>query len=147
MTSYSLAQIEDAVLAALEEALNDKAPTLRTYQGGGLDDLRQQTWPLPAVLVEMGQSRGYQVTLGSADLSLEITVLVMVRDLRGEALARREAGGAYELLEAVRAALWGQDLGLEVEPFSLVREEARLNTPELTVYAAHYRTVMLHDFA
>ncbi len=38
-----------------------------------------------------------------------------------------------------------QDLDLEILPFSLVREEPMLNTPEFIVYAAHYRTGAVRD--
>jgi len=45
----------------------------------------------------------------------------------------------------VRQALWHQDLGLEILPFSLVLEEPLLTTREFTVYAAHYRTGAVRD--
>jgi len=70
---------------------------------------------------------------------------VAVRQLRGEEAGRRQAGGAYDLLAAVREALWHRDLGLELAPFALVREEPLLNDEELTVYAAHYRTALVQD--
>ena len=53
---------------------------------------------------------------------------------------------AYELLAEIRQALWHQDLGLDILPLALVREEPRLNTQEFTVYAALYRTGEFQDF-
>ena len=95
--------------------------------------------------MQLRQSRGEQVTLASYDLNLEFTVLVMVRHLRGEAAGRREADGVYQLLAGVRKALWHQDLGLELQPLNLIREEPLLSSQEFSVYAAHYGTALVQD--
>ena len=145
MTDYTWNTLEDAVLAALTTQLGSWVKTLTTYQGNLLSDLKKEAWRLPAVLVMLRQSRGDQVTTGSFDLRLDFTVLVVARQLRGEAAGRRDEGGVYEILEGVRQALWNQDLGLEVLPFFLVQEEPLLTTREFTVYAAHYRTVAVRD--
>ena len=49
-------------------------------------------------------------------------------------------------MEGVRRALWLQDLGLEITPFSLEKEEPWLTTRELAVYGAEYRTSSVKDF-
>ncbi len=146
MADYSWTEVEDAVLAALKAEVGSQVKTLDTYQGDWLEDLRQEGWRLPAVLVMLRQSRGELVANRSYDLTLDFTVLVAVRQLRGEAQARRQEGGAYQILEGVRRALWHQDLGLELLPFALVGEEALLNTQEFAVYAALYRTMAVIDF-
>ena len=137
--------VEDALLTALKAELDDQVKTLSTYQGDWLTDLQREDWRFPAVLVQLRQSRGEQVTLGSYDLNLEFTVLVLVRHLRGEAAGRREADGIYQILAGVRKALWHQDLGLELQPLSLIREEPLLSSPEFSVYAAHYGTALVQD--
>jgi len=137
--------VEDAVLAALKTELTAQVNTLATYQGDWLTDLHREHWRFPAVLVQLRQSRGDQVTLKSYDLSLEFTVLVMVKQLRGEAAGRRESDGVYEILAGVRKALWHQDLGLELQPLNLIREEPLLSTQEFSVYAAHYGTALVQD--
>jgi phage gp37-like protein len=137
--------VEDALLTALKAELDDRVKTLSTYQGDWLTDLQREDWRFPAVLVQLRQSRGEQVTLGSYDLNLEFTVLVLVRHLRGEAAGRREADGIYQILAGVRQALWHQDLGLELQPLSLIREEPLLSSPEFSVYAAHYGTALVQD--
>ena len=137
--------VEDAVVAALRQELDGQVQTLATYQGDWLTDLTRQDWRFPAVLVQLRRSRGLQVTLGSYDLSLEFTVLVVVRQLRGEVEGRRAAGGVYEILAGVRQALWHQDLGLDLQPLDLRREEPLLNNQEFSVYAAHYGTALVQD--
>jgi phage gp37-like protein len=138
--------VEDAVVAALQAELDGRVLTLASYQGDWLVDLQQQNWRFPAVLVQSGPSRGEAVTLGgSYDLSLEFTVLVLTKNLRGEAAGRREADGLYDLLAGVRKALWHQDLGLELQPLNLIREEPLLSNQEFSVYAAHYGTTLVQD--
>ena len=92
--------------------------------------------------MQLRQSRGEQVTFSSYDLSLEFTVLVVVR---GNTAKRREANGVYQILAGVRKALWHQDLGLELQPLNLIREEPLLSNQEFAVYAAHYSTALVQD--
>lgn len=146
MADLTWRAVEEALLAALKAELGDRVQTVASYQGKWLEDLQSQAWRLPAVLVMLGQSRGEQVSMGSCDLILDFIVLVAVRPFRGEAAARLEESGIYQILEGVRRALWRQDLGLEIVPFSLEREEAWLTTRELAVYGAQYRTSLVRNF-
>ena len=57
-------------------------------------------------------------------------------------LARR---WAPQVLAGVRKALWHQDLGLELQPLNLIREEPLLSDQEFSVYAAHYGTFLVQD--
>lgn len=137
--------LEDTVVAALEDGLGPEVKTVRSYQGDWRTDLRQETWRLPAALVMLTENRAEQVGMSSFDLTLDLQVLVVVRHLRGEAAGRREAGGAYDLLDGVREALWHRDLGLDLTPLALIREEPLLTDDEFTVYAARYRTTAVLD--
>jgi phage gp37-like protein len=145
MSGVSWTLVEDAVLAALQDRLGQQVKTIRSYQGNWRTDLRQETWRLPAALVMLTGSRTEQVGVTSFDLTLDFQVLVVVRQLRGEEVGRREAGGVYDLLLGVQDALWQQDLGLDLLPFALVREEPLLTDGEFTVYAAQYRTAAVQD--
>ncbi len=135
--------VEDAVLAALQVELNGLVKTLATYQGDYLSDLHGEYWRFPAVLVQLRQTQGVQVTLSSYDLTMEFTIFVIVR---GNTAKRREASGIYEILAGVRKALWHQDLSLELQPLDLIKEEPLLNDQEFSVFAAHYGTAMVQDF-
>jgi len=145
MGTFSWTLVEDEAVAALTSQLGAAVKTVGSYQGDWRRALREETWRLPAVLVVLTRSRAEQVSAASFDLTLDFQVLVVVRQLRGEAAGRREAGGAYELLAGVREALWHRDLGLEATPLALIREEPLLNDGEFTVYAAHYRTSAVQD--
>jgi phage gp37-like protein len=146
MAGYSMTAVEDAILAALQVEMGSQLQTLETYQGDWRADLKRRTWRLPAALVTLVRQRGEQVAWGSYDLTLDVAVLVLMRQLRGEGEGRRGDGGVYELLESVRRALWHQDLGLELQPLALLKEEALLSTSELVVYGAYYRTGTWQDF-
>jgi phage gp37-like protein len=134
--------VEEAVLAALQAGLGGLVKTLITYQGDWQTDLQQEYWRFPAVLVQLRQTRGEQVTLGSYDFTMEFVIFVAVR---GNSAKHRDNGGVYQILAGVREALWNQDLGLEVQPFNLIKEEPLLNNLEYSVYAAHYDTVLVQD--
>jgi phage gp37-like protein len=145
MSDLAWMTVEDAVVTALQTGLGAQVKTVRSYQGDWRTDLKQETWRLPAALVMVTGSRAEQVGVSSFDLTLNLQVLLVVRHLRGEEAGRREAGGAYELLAGVRQALWHQDLGLDLTPFTLVREEHLLTDGEFTVYAAHYSATAVQD--
>ncbi len=142
MASDLWTTVEEAVLAALEHGLNGQVKTLISYQGDWLTDLTQEYWRFPAVLVQLRQGLGQQITLGSYDLTLEFTIFVVAR---GGSAKQRAANGVYEILAGVREALWNQDLGLDLQPLNLIKEEPLLNNQEFSVYAAHYGTAMVVD--
>lgn len=138
--------VEEAIVVALQTELGSLVQTVASHQGNWLEDLQSQARRLPAVLVRWRQSRSEPVTLGSSDLTLDFTILIAVHPLRGEVEARVQEGGIYEILEGVRRALWQQDLGLEITPFSLEKEGPWLTTRELAVYGAEYRTNLVRYF-
>ena len=145
MADFNWTTLEDAVLVALAGQLERWVSTLKTYQGDWRADLQVEGWRLPAVLVGLAGTRSEAATLRSYDLTIDLTLLAVLRGLRGEAAGRRQEGGAYQILAGIRQALWHQDLGLEILPLALVREEPLLNNREFTVYAAQYRTGAVVD--
>ncbi len=146
MTDFDWKALEDAVLAALQARIGGLVNTLESYQGDWRTDLQNEGWRLPAVLVMLSGARSEAATLHSADLTVDLTVLVMVRQLRGQAAGRRQEGGVYQIMAGSRQALWHQDLGLEILPLALVREEPLFNNREFSVYAAQYRTGAVVDW-
>jgi phage gp37-like protein len=146
MSSISRTTLEDAVIGALQRQIGDKVKTLKTYQGDWREDLGQEGWRLPAVLVSLDEAWGEQVCLASYDLTLEISIILIFRRLRGEAQARREEGGIYDILASIRQTLWHQDLGLAMLPLALVKEGPLLSSREHAVYGARFRTGLMQDF-
>ena len=145
MTDFDWTALEEAALSALQVQLAYQVNTLKSYQGDWRADLQDRGWRFPAVLVMLAGTRSEAAAWRSYDLTVDLTLLVVVRQLQGEAAGRREGSGAYQLLAGIRQALWHQDLGLEILPLALVREEPLLNNREFTAYAAHYRTGAVVD--
>uniref|UniRef100_A0A7C3WK20 DUF1834 family protein n=1 Tax=Desulfobacca acetoxidans TaxID=60893 RepID=A0A7C3WK20_9BACT len=146
MMDFHQTVLEDAVLAALKARIGEAVKTLRTYQGNWREDLRREGWRLPAVLVSLRESRAQRVGLSSYDLFLELCILVIVPSFRGEAAGWREKGGIYDLLADIRQALWHQDLGLNMLPLDLVKEEPLLSSRQYVVVAVYFRTSLVQDF-
>jgi phage gp37-like protein len=145
MSELDWTALEDAVLAALGDQLGAQAHTLESYQGDWRADLQLEAWRLPAVLVSLAGTRAAAAALRSYDLTVDLRLLVIVQQLRGQTEGRRQVGGAYQLLGAIRETLWHQDLGLDILPLALVREEPLLNNRQYSVYAAWYRTGAVVD--
>ena len=146
MADLSWSAVEEAIVAALEKELGSLVQTVASHQGNWLEDLQSQARRLPAVLVRWRQTRSEEVALRSSDLILDFVILVAVRPFRGETETRVQEGGIYQILEGVRRALWLRDLGLDITPFSLEKEEPWLTTRELAVYGVEYRTSLVKNF-
>lgn len=146
MTDFDWKALEDAVVEALQARIGGLVNTLESYQGDWRTDLQNEGWRLPAVLVMLAGARSAAAALRSDDLTLDLTVLVVVRQLRGQAAGRCQEGGVYQIMAGSRQALWHQDLGLEILPLALVREEPLLTNREFSVYAAQYRTGAVIDW-
>lgn len=139
MSGYSLSEIEAAVVTALSPVLGERVKTLRSYQGDWREDLKQETWRLPAVLVRLGGTRAAAVGPGAYEVNLELTVLVLNRDLRPPE-GRLGPDGTYALGALIRQALWHQDLGRDLLPLALVEERTLLGPPEYEVRSLTFRT-------
>lgn len=142
MANELLTTVEEAVLTALEQELDGQVKTVVSYRGDWKADLTQEYWRFPAVLVQLVQSQGEQVALGSYDLNLEFEICVVVR---GGSPKQRAANAIYQILAGIRQALWNKDLGMDVQPFKLIKEEPLMNNQEFSVYAAYYGTSMVQD--
>jgi len=117
--SYTIADIEDGILTTLQaSAMNAYCQIFETL---GLEILAaKKAIRTPACFVVFTDGALSDLTGGGQDMDPgRFVVLVMSRNLRGEAAQRRGGPGptevgAYEMLEHVRAALHNSDLGLNL---------------------------------
>ena len=93
MTDFDWKALEDAVLAVLQAQLAYQVNALESYQGDWRLDLKDQSWRLPAVLVMLAGTRAQPVALRSYDLTVDLTLLVVVRQLRGQVVGRLQGAG------------------------------------------------------
>jgi phage gp37-like protein len=139
--AYSIADIEDAIVKALQDSdLADIAKTIDSYHGE-IDDLvaevKRLTVPIPAVFVLYAGSSFDEAANRSFDDEQTFTVVCVAKSLRSRAALRE---GMYDLLEAVKTALIDENLDLDIEPLHPVSIEASMVTKELSVYAFHIKT-------
>ncbi|MEW5745281.1 MAG: phage protein Gp37 [Nitrospirota bacterium] len=135
--------LEDKLIETVKTAM----PYLRyvdTYQGE-LDETNivQFVKNFPAVLIYMEESRYLNRAWPLKWQSVEITILVCDRNLRGNKSARRgdrSNPGTYGMLQDLFDTLFGKDLGLAMDALDILSETALINTSKLAVYAARYKT-------
>lgn len=146
MTDYTIKDLEDAILAALANQMGSYVKTIESYQGQLEADLGEFAWRLPATLVMLRATNAGKAAAHSYDLNLIFTIIVADRNLRGNVESRGGSTGAYQMLEDLRWALWDKDLGLEINPFVLLKEEALINNRQLAAFAADYQTQVVKNF-
>jgi len=128
--SYAIAEIEDAILAALAaSAMSAYCRVFETWGGGVEGLIARRTLLVPACYVAYGGAYYADLTGGGQDKRATFGVIVFARNPRGERAARRGGPGAtevgaYEMLEDARAALHNSDLGLNILSCRAAREEA-----------------------
>jgi phage gp37-like protein len=135
--------LEDTLIETVKTAM----PYLRyvdTYQGE-LDEANiiQFVKNFPAVLIYMEESKYLNRAWPLKWQSVDITILVCDKNLRGNKSARRgdtTNPGAYRILQDLFDALFSKDLGLAIDPFDVISERALINSSRLAVYAASYKT-------
>lgn len=143
MAGYSLTEIENAIITSLEARMGSYVKTIASYQGSLPEDLASRGWRLPLGLVRLAGTRAALTAAHSYEVELTFAILVAARNLRGNEEARQGEEGVYRMLDDLRAALWDQDLGLEIEPFRLLGEEAERNDREMAAFEARYATRLI----
>lgn len=138
----TVAQIEDAIIARLTREI----PALRACDSLG-EYLAARARGLsarhPAAWVVYEGATFQHAMAGVQDRLMTFLVIVSARSFRGEAAARRGAAGepgAYEVLDAVRAALTGSDCGLPIVPLLPVEEEVLRGEDGYAEYGLHFTT-------
>jgi phage gp37-like protein len=133
--------IEDSIIAELKAQI----PYLRsveTYAGQLEDEIEALPLRFPAAYVAYGGSDFAPGEAGSAGRreACAFSVLVGARSLKGQEKARKEAGGAYDAVRDVLAALADKDFGLGIEPLAPMRTSLLFAGRETAVYAVEFRT-------
>lgn len=146
--AYTIEQIEDAIIDAVEAIDAVTIRTVKTYQGELEEkDIRRLTAQFPAVYVVYGGSD----YAAHGDRKIERMVyhlIVCDKSLRIEEEARRGGAGnpgTYAMLHAVRDALCGSQAGLSnLTPMALISETPVWFGDGLSIYAAEYGAAQAH---
>lgn len=146
--NYTIKQIEDAIISALSPltiSQGGAVKTLGSYEGQfeeTVDGANQSISICPAVLVNYIGSTFKDVGSPHFDRELRFSVLHGASNLRSETKRRQDG---YSLLEATKALLNNQTLGLGIDPLIIERETIIATTRKLTIFSAEYRTSFLED--
>ena len=143
-TEYTVEQIEDALITALDPLEDDLGVrTIKSYQGElEEDDIRKLIALFPAIYVVYGGSE-YKPHGARKVEFMSFHLFVCDKSLRAEDEARRGGAnnpGTYAMLDAIREKLYGQQLSLEIYPLRLVRQAAVWFGGGVSVYGAEYKT-------
>lgn len=150
---YSIEQVEDAILAALESLKEDssiKLRTLKTYQGELETEqgLTAAARLFPAVFVVYAGSEFANASARRVE-AMTFGLFIAAGSLRSEDRARRggDVGpGSYALLHACRDLLYGSRLTLEIDPLDLVNQKSVWFAKGLSVYGQEWKTKVYHLF-
>lgn len=156
MATYPIADIEDAVIAALaglKAQLGDDPPglgvrSLKSY-GGELEvaDVKKITPACPAIYVIYGDS-DYAANGPRKAEKMTLELLICDSSALSEEVARRGSTrnpGTYRMLAACRDLLVGQSLGLaDLTPLQIVADTRIWNGNGLSIYSQRYETGQKH---
>jgi phage gp37-like protein len=139
--SYTITEIEDAIVAQLKASdLIHVCKTIDSY-GGELDDLITEAEtliiPFPVTLALFSGSIFDEVANRSFDEELTFTMVNMAKSLRSRAQVKT---GIYEILEIEKAVLKNNNLGLNIEPLHPKKIEAILSTKIFSIYTFDFKT-------
>jgi phage gp37-like protein len=94
----------------------------------------------PAVFVMFGGWAASYDAYGEKTFKPRFNLIVAAKDLRGTRTARKKAGGAYDIIQALEALLDGQTLDLEIEPIEVVSCDPIYVSGSLAVYGVTLQT-------
>lgn len=153
MANETIAQIEDAIIAALAPltvAQGGYVKEISTYQGQ-LDQntiqeiVEKLASNFPAIMVIYLGSKLKEDPTYVYDDRQSWGIFLAAQNLRGEQAARRGAGGdqgTYQMIVDVRAKLAGNWLGLFIQPLSLKSIDSILVGEGLSVYGMTYESLI-----
>ena len=138
---YMISEIEDKIITALQgSGLVDICKTISSYHGE-IDDIVAEVMQLkismPAALVLYGGSRFDETANRSFDDEMQFSIVFIAKDLRGRENLKT---GIYAMLEAAKATLVDNDLGLNIEPLHPISIEAAMITKLFSIYVFDIKT-------
>jgi phage gp37-like protein len=132
-------QIEDAIINGLKSGVS-YLRTVETYAGQLEGDIGKLTIRFPAALVAYGGSGFKRVDGPNHQESVDFSVLVAAKDLRGSEEAKKKSQGAYDLVKDVLAALTNRSFGLDIERLRPVRVSLVYIGRGVAVYGMDFQT-------
>lgn len=133
----------ETIESALVSACNLAVPTAKSvesYAGQLEGEISALSRRLPAVFVMFAGSNIVRDDYGESTHNMRFTTLVAAKDLRGKKQARLKTGGAYDMVEALLAALTDQSLDLEIDSLTAERIDLVFVSGTVVVYSIEWQT-------
>lgn len=144
--SYTIEDIEDAIVNELKaSSLNALCKTIESYHGEIdtiIEQVKQLTIPMPTVYVLYTGSDFPETANLSFDDNQTFTIVSIAKDLRGNENLR---AAIYPILDALKDALIGNNLNLDIEPLKPKRIEATMVTRLFSIYSFDIETSFSMD--
>ena len=145
MSSYTIEQIEDAIINELQPIKADLGVrAIKSYQGEleSEDDINRLVRLFPAIYVVYGGSEYAEHGARKIE-KMRYILFVCDKSLRADEEARRGGAknpGTYAMLNAIRDSLFGSMLSMDIFPITLLRETPVWFSRGISIYSAEYET-------
>jgi len=145
MSSYTIEQIEDAIINELQPIKADLGVrAIKSYQGEleSEDDINRLVRLFPAIYVVYGGSEYAEHGARKIE-KMSYILFVCDKSLRADEEARRGGAknpGTYAMLNAIRDSLFGSMLSMDIFPITLLRETPVWFSRGISIYSAEYET-------
>jgi len=132
---YRVNEFEDAIITALDGAGVKASPFSRKPVS---DEFKKEVVTSPKVFVVfIGANISTPRTVLTKRILFSFHLFLIARNLRSKSSATRgdvATLGIYDLLDSVRNALEGTDLGLNIQPLRFIRESPFENSESQSIY-------------
>jgi len=144
-------QIEDKIITELKAQIA-YLRTVETYAGQIESELASMTGRFPACYVVYGGSSFDWVDGPNHQETVEFSVLVCAKNLRGNEELRKGGPvaaeyGAYDLVKAVLASLTNKDFGLDMEFLTPQKASLVFISRTVAVYGIDFKTAFDKTYA
>ena len=142
-TFYTIEEIEDKIVAALQAQAGHYVRTCKSHQGelSNEEAFVKQLALLPAMLVVfVKRTPGQLSPYGHVQkYEHQFDIMLIASDMRGEHMAREKPGGVYQMIQDCDDALLDQKLGMDLPtPIRPGGTELQFTTPTLSAFTTTY---------
>jgi phage gp37-like protein len=137
--------IEDSIINELKTQVS-YLKTVETYAGQLEQDIEGMPVRFPAAYVAYDGSNFFPGDVGGPGPreTCTFSVFVCARNLKGQKEARKEPGGAYDMVKDLLAALVNKNFGLDIEPVRPMRVSLLFAGKETAIYSLAFITGFEH---
>lgn len=132
-------QIEDKTIERIKAQMA-YIRTCETYAGQLEGEIESLVINYPAIFISYGGSVIDWIDVINVNEVAELNLLVCAKNLRGQAAARKDAYGCYQMIVDTLAALTNQTFGLAIEKLKPIKIEPVFFSKTIFVYGIKFQT-------